>query len=246
MNDKEFTQQFLCQFPRQIEGLVYLFLQSIAQDGVVCKSGYALAKQLGIYRTTLFRILYHLQQQRCIRLVNDNGSTIGSKLTITLLLDSSKVHREDQTNDTFLPENVTFQAEDVTLLPEDVTLKAENNAEKTEETVSSDLFELVSTPQNTYSGHGNSTNVTHLYHAARQKKSKEDYPPAPPKEEIKRKNSHNRAGMSQQSLEMRKKAFIDSLMPFSARYDAVMIHAFADYWTEHNRSLTRMRLCSVQ
>ena len=47
--------------------------------------------------------------------------------------------------------------------------------------------------------------------------------------------------MSKQTLEMRKQAFIDSIMPFSSRYDTAMLHAFANYWTEPNRSLSRMR-----
>ena len=85
MNDKEITQQFLSQFPRQIDGLVYLFLRSIAHEGIVHSSGYALSRQLGIYRTTLFRILYRLEQQRMIRLVKDNTSYSNSYLIITLL-----------------------------------------------------------------------------------------------------------------------------------------------------------------
>ena len=87
MNDQEITQQFLSQFPRQIDGLVYLFLRSIAHERMVHSSGYALSRQLGIYRTTLFRILYRLEQQRMIRLVKDNTSYSNSYLIITLLLE---------------------------------------------------------------------------------------------------------------------------------------------------------------
>jgi len=47
--------------------------------------------------------------------------------------------------------------------------------------------------------------------------------------------------MRKQTLEMRKQAFIDNIMPFSSRYDTAMLHAFANYWTEPNRSLSRMR-----
>ncbi len=248
MNDKETTRTFLCQFPRQIEGLVYLFLQSIAQEGMVHSSGYALAKQLGVYRTTLFRILSHLEQQRRIRLARDNGSATGSKLIITLLPESSKTHGMEKANVTLLPENDTLQSEEVTLQTEndtlqteEITLQTENDTEKSEETAFSDPLQQISTSRSPYSGHHDKADVTDCYAAEEQKKSKEENPPAPPQEEIKRKNSHNRARVSKQTLEMRKQTFIDSIMPFSSRYDTAMLHAFADYWTEPNRSLTRMR-----
>ncbi len=262
MNDKETTRTFLCQFPRQIEGLVYLFLQSIAQEGMVHSSGYALAKQLGVYRTTLFRILHHLEQQRHIRLARDNGSATGSKLIITLLPESSKTHRMEKANVTLLLENDTLQAEEVTLQTEndtlqseevtlqtendtlqteEITLQTEDDTEESEETAFSDPSLQISTLRSPYSGHHDKTDVTDCYAAEEQKKSKEENPPAPPQEEIKRKNSHNRARVGKQTLEMRKQTFIDSIMPFSSRYDTAMLHAFADYWTEPNRSLTRMR-----
>ena len=43
------------------------------------------------------------------------------------------------------------------------------------------------------------------------------------------------------TLEQRRQAFVDSLVPFIDRYGRAMIQAFADYWTEPNHSLTRMR-----
>ncbi len=250
MNDKESTRQFLCQFPRQIEGLVYLYLQSIAQEGVVHSSGYALAKQLGIYRPTLFRILNHLQRQRCISLTRDwdYNSASGSKLIIKLLLEPCKTHGENEENDTLQGEqvtlqtdNVTLQAEEVTLQGEEVTLQTDNGTENPEEMAGFDPPQPVLTLRGPYSGHHDETDVTDCYATQQQKKSKEENPPAPPQEEIKRKISHKRARMSKQTLEMRKQAFIDSIMPFSSRYDTAMLHAFANYWTEPNRSLSRMR-----
>ena len=250
MNDKESTRQFLCQFPRQIEGLVYLYLQSIAQEGVVHSSGYALAKQLGIYRPTLFRILNHLQRQQCISLTRDRDcdSASGSKLIIKLLLEPCKTHGENEENDTLQGEqvtlqtdNVTLQAEEVTLQGEEVTLQTENGTEKQEEMAFFDPPQPVLTLRSPYSGHHDETDVTDCYATQQQKKSKEENPPAPPQEEIKRKISHKRARMRKQTLEMRKQAFIDNIMPFSSRYDTAMLHAFANYWTEPNRSLSRMR-----
>ena len=207
MNDQEITQQFLSQFPRQIDGLVYLFLRSIAHERMVHSSGYALSRQLGIYRTTLFRILYRLEQQRIIRLVKDNTPYSDSYLIITLLLEPCQ---NLEIND----QNVTLPSDNVTLPSEDVTAN---------------------------SGPDDSTNDADDGNMKQQKKSKKENPPAPPKEKSKRKNSHQHTRVSQQTLEMRKKAFIDSLAPFASRYDNEMLNAFADYWTEPNRSLTCMR-----
>ena len=214
MNDQEITQQFLSQFPRQIDGLVYLFLRSIAHERMVHSSGYALSRQLGIYRTTLFRILYRLEQQRMIRLVKDNTSYSDSYLIITLLLEPCQNLEINDQNVTLPTDNVTLPTDNVTLQTEDVTAN---------------------------SGPDDSTNDADDGNMKQQKKSKKENPPAPPKEKSKRKNSHQHTRVSQQTLEMRKKAFIDSLAPFASRYDNEMLNAFADYWTEPNRSLTCMR-----
>ena len=221
MNDKEITQQFLSQFPRQIDGLVYLFLRSIAHEGIVHSSGYALSKKLGIYRTTLFRILYQLEQQRMIRLVKDDSLHAQSNLSITLLLEPTQ-HTEK--ND----QNVTLPAENVTLLTENVTPPTENVTPQAETVTAIPCYD-------------DSINDTEDGKMMPQKKTKEENPPAPPKEKNKRKNSHSYARVSQQNLETRREAFIDSLAAFSSIYGNEMLQAFADYWTEPNRSLTRMR-----
>ena len=187
MNDKEITQQFLSQFPRQIDGLVYLFLRSIAHEGIVHSSGYALSKKLGIYRTTLFRILYQLEQQRMIRLVKDDSLHAKSNLSITLLLEPTQHTEKNDQNVTLPTENVTPQAENVTPQAENVTPQAET---------------VTAIPC-----YDDSTDDTENGKMMPQKKTKEENPPAPPKEKNKRK----------------------------------MLQAFADYWTEPNRSLTRMR-----
>ena len=221
MNNKEITQQFLSQFPRQIDGLVYLFLRSIAHEGIVHSSGYALSKKLGIYRTTLFRILYQLEQQRMIRLVKDDSLHAQSNLSITLLLEPTQ-HTEK--ND----QNVTLPAENVTLLTENVTPPTENVTPQAETVTAIPCYD-------------DSINDTENGKMMPQKKTKEENPPAPPKEKNKRKNSHSYARVSQQNLETRREAFIDSLAVFSSIYGNEMLQAFADYWTEPNRSLTRMR-----
>ncbi|MBO4850137.1 MAG: hypothetical protein J5529_04440 [Prevotella sp.] len=43
------------------------------------------------------------------------------------------------------------------------------------------------------------------------------------------------------SIDVRRKAFIEGLDAHASQYPADMLQAFADYWTEPNRSNTRMR-----
>ena len=45
----------------------------------------------------------------------------------------------------------------------------------------------------------------------------------------------------EERLELRRLRFVDALQPFAARYGQGMITQFAEYWTEPNRSNTRMR-----
>ncbi len=84
------------------------------------------------------------------------------------------------------------------------------------------------------------------------KQKNEDIPPAPPKEEKKQKKEKNspttacaREKISTKSdeerLERRRQRFVDALQPFAERYGQEMIGQFAEYWTEPNRSNTRMR-----
>ena len=126
-------QAFLSQFDKRIDALVYLYLQSIASDGMVCQSGYAIARQLGIYRVTLSRILNRLEQQCAISITpysdNDNHPQL---MGINLLLSQENnvtAIAEDVTvkveNVTSFEENVTSFAEDVTAVLENVTTTEE-------------------------------------------------------------------------------------------------------------------------
>ena len=44
-----------------------------------------------------------------------------------------------------------------------------------------------------------------------------------------------------ETLEQRRQQFLDSLIPYANCYDEKMLKNFSEYWTETNRSLTRMR-----
>ena len=84
------------------------------------------------------------------------------------------------------------------------------------------------------------------------KQKNEEIPPAPPKEEKKQKKEKNSPTTAcareeiatktdEERLEQRRLRFVDALQPFAARYGQEMITQFAEYWTEPNRSNTRMR-----
>ena len=76
-----------------------------------------------------------------------------------------------------------------------------------------------------------------------KKKNKKENTPTTPKEKNKIKNPHSRtrARKSTQTLDERRQAFIESLTPFIPTYGMEMVKAFIDYWTEPNRSCSRMR-----
>ena len=225
-------QTFLCQFDRGIDALVYLYLQSVAIDGMVSQSGYAIAHQLGLYRVTLSRILRRLEQRRAISIMpsGDNGNHLHS-VCIHLLLTQESVDTLADENVTSSVENVTpFEENDITIganvtpAVENVTPIAENNAPIMENF----------TPLE--------ANVT-LAAATDEpkKKNKNEKAPTTPKEKNKRKTPPSRARNSAKTFDERRQAFIDSLMPFIPTYGMEMINAFADYWTEPNRSCSRMR-----
>ena len=92
------------------------------------------------------------------------------------------------------------------------------------------------------------------------KEKKEENPPAPPKEEKKQKKEENspqpvharekkpeskkpekKMASTAATIEQRRTKFIDSLTAYSCRYGEEMISHFVEYWTETNRSNTRMR-----
>lgn len=245
-------QTFLSQFDRGIDALVYLYLQSVAIDGMVSQSGYAMARQLGLYRVTLSRILRRLEQRRAISIMpsEDNGNLLQS-VSIHLLLPQEKnvtLPEENVTlseaNVTPVEENVTSVEENVTLPEANVTLQAENitTIAVSEVPVPEQVVPIVehATPieEQTVPIEEHDASAT----AERpKKKNKNEKAPATPKEKNKRKTPHPRARKSTQTLDERRQTFVDSLTPFIPTYGMEMINAFADYWTEPNRSCSCMR-----
>lgn len=218
-------QTFLCQFDRGIDALVYLYLQSVAIDGVVSQSGYVMAHQLGLYRVTLSRILRRLAQRRAISIMpsGDNGNHLQS-VCIRLLLTQESDNKLAEANVTSSVENVTpFEENDITI-GANVTPSIEIVIPSVEKVTSLEanvtLAAAVDEPK---------------------KKNKNEKAPTTPKEKNKRKTPPSRARNSAKTFDERRQAFIDSLTPFIPTYGMEMVRAFADYWTEPNRSCSRMR-----
>ena len=232
----EGMQAFLSQFDKYIDALVYLYLQSIANDGMVCQSSYAIARQLGIYRVTLSRILNRLEQQCAISITpysdNDNNPQL---MGIHLLLSQ-------ENNVTAIEENVTAIEENVTVVAEDVTAKVENVTTIEENVTTIPIVDTADSEAVTPI-EKNVTPATATDDDEPKKKNKKENAPTTPKEKNKIKNPHSRtrARKSTQTLDERRQTFIESLTPFIPTYGMEMVNAFIDYWTEPNRSCSRMR-----
>ena len=243
-------QAFLSQFDKCIDGLVYLYLQSIANDGMVCQSGYAIARQLGIYRVTLSRILNRLEQQCAISITpySDNGNH-PQLMGIHLLLSQENNVTHIEENVTAIKEDVTTIEENVKTIEENVTTIEENvthiaeNVTPTEDIVTPVTFVDATDPEEVTPVEKNVTPATATDDDEPKKKNKKESTPTTPKEKNKIKNPHSRtrARKSTQTLDERRQTFIESLTPFIPTYGMEMVNAFIDYWTEPNRSCSRMR-----
>ena len=252
-------QTFLSQFDRGIDALVYLYLQSVAIDGMVSQSGYAMAHQLGLYRVTLSRILRRLEQRRAISIMpsEDNGNLLQS-VCIHLLLPQEKIVTLAEENVTSVTENVTLVEAKVTPVEENVT-SVEANVTLDVENVTPHAENITTIAVSEVSGPEQVTpivehvtpieeqtvpiveHVTSATAEGPKKKNKNEKTPTTPKEKNKRKTPHPRARKSTQTLDERRQTFVDSLTLFIPTYGMEMIKAFADYWTEPNRSCSRMR-----
>ena len=263
-------RQFLFQFDKEVDGLVFLYLLSIAKDGRVYESGYAMARQLGIFRTTLSRILTRLERQHAITVTVQPDSN-GIEKRVIVLTVSPSPQQTTVTSDmaTVTSEMATVTSEMTTVTSEMATVTSEMATVTSEmATVTSVVEDVVpdtetvtpSCPPATEGwggvsagktlcdsgkveddGDGRETGDSDAIAVGRdqKKKNKEEKSPVTPKEENKIKNTHPHA--RETTLEQRRQAFVDSLAPFTDRYGRAMIQAFTDYWTEPNRSLTRMR-----
>ena len=203
-------------------------LLSIADsEGRLSSSTYAIACELGLHRQTLSRILRRLAKTGTVTLDHHACTPIRVTENVT---EGVTAETEDVTPPVTegptgaiiswtVTYSLSYQPGYVMTQPKDVTVSDCNIA------VSDDNKET--------------------------KQKNEEIPPAPPKEE-KKQNKENSpspacarkeisAKTDEERLAQRRQRFIDTLQPFAARYGEEMIRQFADYWTEPNRSNTRMR-----
>ena len=230
--------ELFAQFSNKLEAmiLVYLLAEADSKGRVNC-SIYALAQQLNMHRQTLTRIINNLCKKGYATWRNTAAHGQHHQLYVTY--------------------NVTdCVTDDVTDgVTDDVTCTQEKNDAVTPSV--SSIFgnmenKLVTTDVTDVVTLGVTDNVTCKKET---KENKEENPPAPPKEEKKQKkekispspvrarekNPETKYASTKANIEQRRQDFINSLTSYTSRYGEEMIRHFGEYWTETNRTNTRMR-----
>ena len=218
------SSRYLSQRDRQVLD----HLLSIADSkGRLTSSTYAIAIELGLHRQTLSRILVRLAKADTVVLADHSCTPIRMTGNVT-------AETADVTHSVTPPisEAATYEMYSwfitytIPCSPHDMARPEENVTD--------------SAP----------TVTPHVTDKEETKQKNEETPPAPPQEEKKQNKEENtptlprayeRKATDEKRLEQRRQHFIESLQPFATRYGQEMIGQFADYWTEPNRSSTRMR-----
>ena len=251
-------------FQRDRQVLDYLRFISDS-EGAVTGSTYAIARELGMHRQTLSRILQRLAKTNDVVLADHACTPI--RVTKTLQRPVTETVTQNVTEVTpSVTKPVTHTVTEVTSSLTD---------ESTVATGATVLWTVTCTLPHTPRYLTNNTeNVTHsslnvtespqivtlsaeivtqtVTDKKETKQKNEEIPPAPPKEEKKQKKEKNSPTTAcareeiatktdDERLELRRQRFVDALQPFAARYGQGIITQFAEYWTEPNRSNTRMR-----
>ena len=245
---------------------VLAHLLTIADNnGMLTTSTYAIARELGMHRQTLSRILQRLAKTNDVVLADHACTPI--RVTKTLQRPVTEP----------VTQNVTEMTPSVTK-PVTHTVTEVTSSLTDESTVAAGatvLWTVTCTlPHTPMYVTGNTENVTlssqnvtespeivtlspeivtqTVTDKKETKQKNEEIPPAPPKEEKKQKKEKNSPATAcvreeiatktdEERLELRRLRFVDALQPFAARYGQETITQFAEYWTEPNRSNTRMR-----
>ena len=236
--------ELFAQFNNKREAMILVYLLVEADDkGRVNHSIYALAQELNMHRQTLTRTINNLCEKGYASWEKTAAPRRQLQLCMTYCLTKNVTEN--------VTENVT---KDVT---ENVTssLETKNNTTQSESSRYGDMGNHLVTSSVTL---GVTRDVTNKEET---KEKKEENSPAPHKEEKKQKKEENNpspvrarekmpemkmAGKKKiaptaTTIELRRQKFIDSLMAYSCRYGEEMIRHFVEYWTETNRSNTRMR-----
>ncbi|MBQ4294812.1 MAG: MarR family transcriptional regulator, partial [Prevotella sp.] len=246
--------QLLTHFDDKREGMTWFYLLTIANNkGEVTSSIYAIANALKIHRQTLSRIIKHLALTGWVDIEEDEYHT-----TVTYpVAEDVTSHVTDDVADDVADDVTNHVTDDVTNhVTDDVTSRVTDDV--TDDVTFSDAEKEC--PTFCVSGgcqlrllEGVTLPVTppvtlSVTNKEEKKQKKEEFPPAPPKEEKKQKkektthtNVHACEKKPEEKLAERRQQFLASLTPYHERYGKEMVTQFGDYWTEPNRSLTKMR-----
>ena len=231
--------RLLSHFTDKREGLTWIYLLSVAdEEGRVTTSINAMALQLDINRKTLLRFIDNLCENGYAAWEKTSGLRQPNLLHLRKWTASNETEDEamDETRDRTYDgtnERTSERTND----------RTSSVASKNLETYcQSDRYKEAENPSGTKEWkNGGTTDET----TKREKEqNKEENPPAPPKEEKKQqkeKNTHTIAYAREKNLEQRRQQFLASLLPYHERYGQEMVTLFGDYWTEPNRSMTKMR-----
>ena len=258
-------------FQRDRQVLAHL-LTIADNNGMLTTSTYAIARELGMHRQTLSRILQRLAKASGVVLADHSCTPI--RVTKTLQRPVTEPVTQNVTEVTPSVTEVTPSVtETVTHTVTEVTLhKTDESTVATGATIlwtvtctlpHTPMYVTVNTETVTLSSQNVTESpqivtlsadiVTQTVTDKKETKQKnEEIPPAPPKEEKKQKKEKNSPTIAcareeiatktdEERLELRRQRFVDALLPFAARYGQETITQFAEYWTEPNRSNTRMR-----
>ena len=263
-----YTSQRIFQRDRQV--LAHL-LTIADNKGMLTTSTYAIACELGMHRQTLSRILQRLSKAGDVVLADHACTpirvTITTQKPVTQVKPSvteTVTHTVTQVTSSMTDESTVaagatilwtvtctfpYIPRYVTGNTETVTLSSQNVTESPQIVTHSSLNVTESPEIVTLSAEIVTQTVTDKKET---KQKNEEIPPAPPKEEKKQKKEKNSpppacvreeiaTKTDEERLEQRRLRFVDALLPFAARYGQETITQFAEYWTEPNRSNTRMR-----
>ncbi|MBR6979818.1 MAG: hypothetical protein IKH88_08290 [Prevotella sp.] len=250
-----YITQLLSSFADKREALILVYLLANADnEGMVTSSTYAMAIELKTHRQSLSRIINHLAQTGWVSIEETAPCTPYRDGIIPVSPKECQPHLMTVEKQPTVTESVTSDVtSDVTNgvtynVTNDVTF-SDNRKEVTTHCASSGCKHSHLEDVTLFVTSDVTDDVTLDVTIKEEKKQKkEEFPPAPPKEEKKQKkekNTHTTAHAHEkkpaEKLEERRRQFLATLTPYHERYGQEMVTQFGDYWTEPNRSITRMR-----
>ena len=222
--------RMLSSFSDKREGLIWIYLLSVAdEEGRVDCSVNAMALQLDMHRQTLTRFINRLCEKGYAKWEFTATTRQPNRLLLNSIMAINVI--KDVTEDV------------TTVVTDDVTSSIDRH-DPVMHCLSDRCGNNEFLPLATDVTAGVTADVTVGVTKREKEQTKEDNPPAPPKKEKKQekdKNTHTTACAREKNLEQRRQRFLASLLPYLQLYGQEMVQHFGDYWTEPNRSMTKMR-----